>query len=286
MDAPVSNDEIGVLDSSLLGRVIAVPESRELDIFAGLLTRRGARVLRCPLVSILDAPDPKPVIAWVNHFCLGECDDLILMTGEGLRRLLSCISQHAPTLRPLFVDELARVRKFVRGPKPAKVLRELGLNAEVIVSPATTAGVVDALCVAGDLNGRVVGVQHYGAEPNPLLTDYLHEAGAKAREVWPYVYADDSADREVLNLIDRLAANEVDAIAFTSQSQVDRLFTLAKRAQRETELFSGLRQTMVAAVGPVTAASLEERGIAVDAAPIGTYFLKPLTQLLVQKLAR
>lgn len=282
----MSSDSNLVLDDTLLGRVIAVPESRELDVFAGLLTRRGAKVLRCPLVSILDAPDPQPVITWTKRFCEGECDDLILMTGEGLHRLLSCISQHAPTLRPLFVDELARVRKFVRGPKPAKALRELGLNADVIVSPATTPGVIEALCAKGDLMGRVVGVQHYGAEPNLLLTDFLRESGAKVREVFPYVYADASADLEVLNLMDRLAANEVDAIAFTSQSQVDRLFKLATKAQREVELLSGLRQTMVAAVGPVTAASLEEHGISVDAVPLGTYFLKPLTQLLVQKLQR
>lgn len=278
--------ENGAIDNTLQGRVIAVPESRELDIFAGLLTRRGAQVLRCPLVSILDAPDPKPVIAWVNRVCAGEFDDLIFMTGEGLRRLLSCISEHAPTLRPLFVDELGRVRKFVRGPKPAKALRELGLSAEVLVSPATTPGVIEALCNAGDLNGRTIGVQHYGTEPNLLLMDFLREAGAKAREVYPYVYADDVADREVLTLIDRLAANEVDAIAFTSQSQVERLFKIATQAQLEVLLLNGLRRTMVAAVGPVTAASLEEHGVTVDVVPQGTYFLKPLTQLLVQKLAR
>ena len=280
------NSAGGLIDQSLHGRVIAVPESRELDVFAGLLTRRGAAVLRCPLISILDAPDPKPVIAWVQRVCAGEFDDLILMTGEGLKRLLSCISQHAPTLRPLFVDELARMRKFVRGPKPAKALRELGLNAEVIVSPATTPGVIEALCNAGDLNGHTVGVQHYGSEPNLLLTDFLREAGAKVREVHPYVYADASADLEVLKLIDQLAAGEVSAVAFTSQSQVERLFRIAEQSQLEPVLLSGLRQTLVAAVGPVTAASLEQHGIAVDVVPQGTYFLKPLTQLLVSRLGR
>ena len=48
----------------LAGRTVAVPETRELEVFAGLLERRGARVLRCPLVSILDAPDPAPVLAF------------------------------------------------------------------------------------------------------------------------------------------------------------------------------------------------------------------------------
>ncbi|TXH04194.1 MAG: uroporphyrinogen-III synthase [Nevskiaceae bacterium] len=274
------------LDDTLRGRVIAVPESRELDVFAGLLTRRGAQVLRCPLVSILDAHDPRPVLAWVDAFCAGECDDLVLMTGEGLRRLLSCISRHLPALRPLFVDELARVRKFARGPKPVKALRELNLNAEIMVSPATTAGVIAALRAAGDLRGRVVGVQNYGGEPNPPLTDFLRDAGATVREVAPYVYADAAADREVLALIERLSHGGLDAIAFTSQSQVERLFKVAAAAGREAELAAGLGRTLVAAVGPVTAAGLTQHGIAVDAVPADAYFLKPLTQLLVQKLAR
>lgn len=274
------------LDNSLGGRVIAVPESRELDVFAGLLTRRGAQVLRCPLVSILDAPDPAPVLAWLRGFSAGDCSDLILMTGEGLRRLLSCIEQHEPALRTAFIENLARARKFARGPKPVKALRELGLSADITVSPATTAGVIAALRSAGSLQGRVVGVQHYGTEPNPPLTDFLNASGAAIREVSPYVYADAVADREVLALIDKLAAGQVDAIAFTSQSQVERLFKLATDAQRLDALTGGLRRSLVAAVGPVTAASLGDHGVSVDAAPEDAYFLKPLTQLLVQKLAR
>ena len=38
----------------LAGKVVAVPEARQLDVLADLLERRGAAVLRCPLVSIVD----------------------------------------------------------------------------------------------------------------------------------------------------------------------------------------------------------------------------------------
>ena len=54
------------MPQSLANHTIAVPETRELDIFVGLLERRGARVIRCPLVAIKDASDPKPVLAWVR----------------------------------------------------------------------------------------------------------------------------------------------------------------------------------------------------------------------------
>ena len=44
-------------DRVLADKVVAVPEARQLDVLASLLERRGASVLRCPLVSILDSPD-------------------------------------------------------------------------------------------------------------------------------------------------------------------------------------------------------------------------------------
>src|SRR5512132_2969574 len=72
----------------LAGKIIAVPETRELDVMAQLFEQRGATVIRCPLVAILDAPDAKPIEAWLRRFVAGTCDDLSLFTGEGLRRLL------------------------------------------------------------------------------------------------------------------------------------------------------------------------------------------------------
>src|ERR1700760_821759 len=115
----------------LKGRTIAIPETREVEIFAAMLERRGATVVRCPMVSILDAPDPAPVLQWTRDFAQGSCDDLILLTGEGLRRILSCIERNEPVLKPQFVQALAQVRKITRGPKPARALRELGLKPEI-----------------------------------------------------------------------------------------------------------------------------------------------------------
>ena len=90
------------MDLPLAGRTIAVPETRELEVFATLLERRGASVVRCPLVAIRDAPDPAPVLAFARGLAEGSCDDLILTTGEGLRRILACIDRHEPGLRAPF----------------------------------------------------------------------------------------------------------------------------------------------------------------------------------------
>lgn len=270
-------------EPNLQGRRIAVPETRELDVFAAMLEKRGAQVLRCPLVAILDAPDPAPVLAWIRAFNEGRCDDLILLTGEGLRRLLSCIERHAPALREAFVGRLAQVRILARGPKPGRALRELGLRPTLTAAEPTTAGLIATLATL-DLRGRRVGVQLYGSEPNRPLQDALRAAGAEVLAVAPYVYADAADTGRVVALIDELARGAVDAIAFTSMAQVERLFRVADEAARTDALKSGLARTRVAAVGPVVADALAARGVGVAAMPEGDYFMKPLMRALGEVL--
>ena len=48
---------------ALAGRRIVVPETREIEVLAGMLERHGAAVVRCPLVAIRDAADPAPIVA-------------------------------------------------------------------------------------------------------------------------------------------------------------------------------------------------------------------------------
>jgi uroporphyrinogen-III synthase len=260
---------------ALAGRTIAVPESRELEVFATLLERRGAHVLRCPLITILDAPDPEPVLAFARALANGALDDFILLTGEGLTRLINCVRTHEPALEAPFLKSLAALRKITRGPKPARALRQLDLTSDVAADPPTTAGVVAALSLL-DLKGRRVGVQLYGSEPNSALMRFLQEAGAAVRTVAPYVYGNASDDAAVRALLTRLSQGEVDAIAFTSTPQVERLFAVAPAE----EVRRALGSTQVAAVGPVVRATLERHGVATQLTPEASFFLKPLTTLL------
>lgn len=264
---------------SLAGRTIAVPETRELAVFAGLLERRGARVIRCPLVAIRDAPDPAPVLAWCRALAAGRFDDVIFFTGEGVRRLFATLEQHEPALRPAFLAGLARARKITRGPKPDKALRAVGLRGDLAPSDATTRGVI-GLLGESPLNGRHFGVQLYGTDPNRPLVEFLQAAGAQVSTVAPYVYADAAEAGAVRHLLDQLSAGAVDAIAFTSSTQLERLIAVAD----EASVRGALRRTKVAAVGPVVAAALRRHGIPPDLVPTGPYFLKPLTTALQRAL--
>jgi uroporphyrinogen-III synthase len=263
----------------LAGRTVAVPETREIEVFAAMLERRGAQVVRCPMVAIRDVPDPTPVLQWSRELAAGSFDDLILLTGEGLRRILGCIDRNEPALRGSFVAALAGVRKITRGPKPARALRELGMKPDIAAERPTTDGVITSLQPL-DLGGRHFGVQLYGTDPNRPLVEFLGTAGAKVSTVAPYVYADAADDEAILALLKRLQAGEVDAIAFTSTPQVERLFAVAPG---ET-ITAALAKTIVAAVGPVVADTLRRHGIQARVMPEESFFLKPLTSVLEDAL--
>ncbi len=252
-----------------------------MEVFAALLARRGAQVIRCPLIAIRDAPDPAPVLDWSRRLAAGALDDLILLTGEGLRRILACIERHEPGLRTPFLAALGRVRKITRGPKPAKVLRELGMSPQIAAERPTTDGVIASLSGQSLLRRRV-GVQLYGTEPNRPLIDFLEGAGAAVWTVAPYVYADAADEQAVRNLVDRLREGSVDAIAFTSSAQIERLIAVVS----EEAARAALANTLVAAVGPVVADTLSRHGIEARLMPQESFFLKPLTRALEEALGR
>jgi uroporphyrinogen-III synthase len=265
----------------LQGRVVALPETRELDRLADLLEAEGARAWRCPLVAILDAPEQAPIEAWLRALIHGEIDDVVLLTGEGLRRLAAAAERSG--MKPRMVEALARIRKITRGPKPARALKELGLATDLAAAVPTSAGVIDELR-ALDLRGRRVGVQLYGEDPNLTLCSFIEAAGATVLPVAPYVYANNSAVDRVVELVTEISATRVDVIAFTSASQVDRLFEVARTHQLEAALQEGFSRLWVAAIGPIAADALRRHGVEPAIVPERAYVMKRLVAAIVVAL--
>jgi uroporphyrinogen-III synthase len=264
---------------ALSGRRIALPESRELDRLARMLEEQGAETLRCPLIAIRDAPDPAPIREWLTRL---PFDDLVLFTGEGLRRLHRFARRFG--LEAGFLDGLQASRKITRGPKPERALRELGLKSDLRAEQPTTEGLISTLS-AHDLRRRRVGVQLYPGNPNTRFTNFLREAGAEPDPVLPYVYAAAAEDAKVVALIDSMARGEVEVIAFTSSPQVNRLFEVAVATGREAVLHTALERTAIAAVGPVVAEELRRHGLKVTIVPDHSYFMKPLVSAIVAALS-
>lgn len=230
-------------------------------------------MLRTPLVSIHDAPDPAPVLAWLDRFIATPPDLFIILTGEGLRRLLSLSERNG--IEAAFTRALGETTLLCRGPKPERVLRQLRMKADIQAAAPTTEGVISTL-QGMSIEGQNIGVQLYGDDPNRPLMEYLEMRGARVDTVAPYIYADESAESQVVALIDAILNGSVDAIAFTSKPQVRRLLQVARKFGHEEALKTGLDGCCVAAVGPVVSKQLQDNGIGVDIMPDQAFFMKPL----------
>ena len=268
----------------LNGYRILILETREEAQFSRLLADQGADVLQCPMFTIHDAPDPAPIEAWIRRFIERPCDDLVLMTGEGLRRLMKVARRIG--VDQDFIAALAKARKFARGPKPGRALREIGLEPQVTTEKPTSEGIAEML--AGlDLHGRRVGLQLYPDKDHGALTGAIEAQGAKVEPVLPYVYDAQAADANIVTAIDAMAQGHVDAIALTSSGQVRRLIEVARAHGCEPRLREGLARTPIASVGPVVSDELKAHGLRTDIYPANdAFFMKPLISAMAVSLGK
>src|ERR1700731_179915 len=226
----------------LTGYRILILETREEAQFSRLLTEQGADVVQCPMFTIHDAPDSAPIEAWIRRFIEKPYDDLVLMTGEGLRRLMK-IAQ-AIGLDRDFIAALAKARKFARGPKPGRALREIGLEPQVTTEKPTSEGIAEMLSRV-DLKGHRVGLQLYPDKDHSALIGTITAQGAEVDIVLPYVYDAQAGDANIVTAIDEMAQGRIDAIALTNLGQVRRLMEVARANGREDGVRKGLERTPI-----------------------------------------
>jgi uroporphyrinogen-III synthase len=268
----------------LNGYRILILETREEAQFSRLLTEQGADVLQCPMFAIHDAPDSVPVEAWIRRCIKRPFDDLVLLTGEGLRRLVKLATRIG--IEQDFVAAAGKGRKFVRGPKPGRALREIGLEPQLTTEKPTSEGVIEMLSHA-DLGGHRVGLQLYPDKDHSALIGAITAQGAAVDTVLPYVYDTKAADANIVSAIDEMAQGRIDAIALTNLGQIRRLIETARAHGWEGKLRDGLARTAIAAVGPAVSEELKSHGLRADISPANdAYFMKPLISAMAAELAK
>jgi uroporphyrinogen-III synthase len=272
------------MSDRLNGYRILILETREEAQFSRLLAEQGADVLQCPMFTIHDAPDPAPIEAWIRRFVATPCDDLVLMTGEGLRRLMKVARRTG--VEQDFIAALARARKFARGPKPGRALREIGLEPQATTEKPTSEGIAEMLARL-DLGNHRVGLQLYPDRDHAALIGAITAQGAEVDAVLPYVYDAQAAETNIIAAIDEMARGAIDSIALTSSGQVRRLMEVARAHGCEDRLREGLKRTPIASVGPVVSDELKSHGLRTDISPANdAFFMKPLISAMAIALGK
>jgi uroporphyrinogen-III synthase len=261
--------------SALDGLTILVPESRELDLFAGMLEAQGAQALRCPLVRIADLDDPSEPMRWIDTMIAAPFDFTVFLTGEGLRKLLAISGPR----RDALIRALEKTKTITRGPKPARALREIGLSPTLAALEPTSQSVLETLEKLRPVKKRI-GVQLYPGDGGLPLVESLRRHDAVVFPVTPYRYITQTESQKVADTIRDLAAGKIGMIAFTASPQIERLFAVAQESGLMPELTQGLARTPIAAIGPVMESALAAHGLSSAIRPAASFHLKPMVNAI------
>lgn len=250
--------------SSLENITIAITEHRREQEMRVLIERFGAKVISCPLLEEVPVEQSAELRALVRSIIDSELDMMIFFTGVGVQFL----SDEAREMDDIdaFVAALRKMTVVVRGPKPIKALKSLGLQHDLKPSDPTSHGLLDLLRPEL-LSERRVGVQLYGS-PNTEFCSELKNRGAMVKAVQVYNYREASNRERVAIFIENLVRGEVDVITFTSAPQVRSLFKTVDEMGLNREMANRLRgNLLIAAIGTVTKQALRQRGFDVAIVP-------------------
>lgn len=244
--------------SDLRGLTVGLLQARHGRELAALVERHGGVAVHAPCMREIPAADREAIRASLRRAVDGPLYMAVFLTGIGAATLFSGAVDAG--LHDSLMARLHSAIVVARGPKPLAVLHRHGLSVDRrTTEPHTTEQVCDL--VAESLAGRTVLLQHYGTD-NEMLAGHLRRAGAELVEVHPYQWGEPVDVKPVHALLDRIVDGEIDITAFTSASQVHMLFQIARGEGREDEVAEALRtRTIVAAVGPVCAAALQDHGV-------------------------
>jgi uroporphyrinogen-III synthase len=230
---------------------VAITEHRYPEQLAQLLERLGADVFSCPLLKETPIEDSSGARRFISLCENTAIDYLVFYTGVGVDILFKSV------IKP---EIIAQSRIVARGPKAVNALKRVGMRVDVVAETATTAGIVEILS-REDLKGKTVLVQLYGQE-NSELSTALQKRGATVIGVSIYSYTQASDTATIQELVKKILDRKIDAITFTSATQVPFLFHMADTLVDPAAFRKRLKKdVIVVSVGDVTSRALRDVGV-------------------------
>jgi len=246
-------------------RVVSFESRRSVEV-AELIRNYGGEPIQAPSMREVPLADQYEALAFGEAILAGDQDVLILLTGVGARMLIATLSTR--WRREEVVAALGRLTLVCRGPKPIAALKEVGLVPTLAVpEPNTWRDLLSELDRTLSLGGTRVAVQEYGMRNEELLAGLL-QRGARVTAVPVYGWALPEDTTPLRAAIERVVAGEVDVALFSSATQIVNVFRVAAELGRADALREAFRgRTIVASIGPITTAALQEHGVEPDLHP-------------------
>ncbi len=244
----------------LTGFTVGITAARRREEFGAALQRRGATVVYGPAIQIVPVEDDE-ALREVTLGCLAEPPDIIVATtGIGFRAWIEAADGWG--VGEILLEQMGRASLLARGPKARGAMRAAGLHGEWSPASESSSEVLEQL-LRQDLRGLRVAIQLHG-EPVPDLVQALRAGGATVVEVQVYRWRPPADIAPLARLCRAVADRAVDAVTFTSAPAAASFLLTAERLGIERQTRDAMvRDVLVFAVGPVTAAPLERIDVGV-----------------------
>jgi uroporphyrinogen III methyltransferase/synthase len=231
----------------LWGKTVVVTRSRQqASHLVDLLAVAGARCLEVPTLEIGPPNDFGPLDAALGR--LSRYGWLIFTSANGVAAFMGRLFGSGKDVRALGPAKLAAI-----GPATAQALQDYGLKADVV--PDSFVAEELAAALAPHLSPGTKVLLARAEEAREVLPESLAQMGARV-EVAP-VYEARRPKSVPPEVQEALRRGEVDVLTFTSSATVHNFAGLVGKAR-----FKALAaHAAVAAIGPITAATLKEYGI-------------------------
>jgi uroporphyrinogen-III synthase len=252
-------------DGGIGGETVMAFESRRAPELESLIRRHGGVPLVVPAMREVPLERNTAAVELLRQLEAGRIDDVLLLTGVGLRTLVETLAGECPPER--LAELLASATLVARGPKPVAELRRLGLAPDVRVpEPNTWHEVLASLDAHAPVDGKRVAVLEYG-KPNDELTDGLSARGADVVRVPLYRWELPQDTRPLRDAVARLAAGDGAYVLFMSSRQVDHVMQIAAEHRLDDAVRERAGALVYGSIGPVCSEALHGHGLPVDLEP-------------------
>lgn len=234
-------------------RIVTTRAQEQAAEFSQLLTAYGAESVELPTIQLVPPASWEAVDQAIGR--IDQYDWLIFTSVNGVTPFMQRVQAMGKDARAF-----AKLRICCIGPRTALALEQYGLKADLIPAEYQAEGVIKILAKENVRGSRVVIPRAEVARE--ILPDQLRELGAQVDVIPVYRTIAPAVDMEPFK--QQLQEGRIDVLTFTSSSTVRNFVELVGGAESARHLVA---QAVIACIGPITAQTAEEYGLAVTILP-------------------
>ena len=234
-------------DRPLFGKRVLVTRTRsQASTLSGLLRERGAQAVELPTIEIRPPSDYGPLDEALDR--LDTYDWVVFTSANAVDAVFARLGAMALDARAFGGVELAAI-----GPATVRALAGRGLSSDLVPDVFTSSAIVEALRDRAAPGARVLLPRTDIAPAS--LREGLRRNGSEVDDVAAYSTV---APEAIAPRLDSILSAGIEVAAFTSSSTVRNLLNAVNGS---TDRIS---DSIIACIGPVTAATAGELGLRVD----------------------